>query len=177
MLLSFPNAPRRLVVLLLLYEQFTMIDSFHNPTGLTKQLNTGHFDTHLSMAPDQNQGLSPGKVMTTRYLHRFSPTKSPVQSSYTIEERQKFYVGKKNKLEPIGDRSVIFRGGVGGKDETNPLSNGSGSSVISIGPALYNVEGLQAGDGDSSWESTYAMALYCMKYPEIFEGKGLELKR
>ncbi len=146
---------------------------------------------HLFMQPsppldDENRkGLIVGTVVTERYLYRFSPTKSAVQTPYTIEERQHFRVLEDKSLECLGEKSVIFRG-AGNQDGTgNPLDHGSFSKdYTKIGPALYAVEGMHNSSTDkirSSKEpgnkTNLVMALYCMEHPEVFKGRGLEVGR
>ena len=64
----------------------------------------------LFMAMDGgNLDRSPGKIVAERYLYRFSPTTSSVQTPYTIEERQYFSVAADLSLQPFVGKSYIFR--------------------------------------------------------------------
>lgn len=136
------------------------------------------------MLADPSKDLS-GKVVAQRYIYRFSPTKSPVQSAYTIEERQYYSVAEDRSLEPFGEKCFIFRGPESKDDDVEPpeesvKKNGMPRVYTRIGPALHKVEGLQEeedpdGLGGSVWASSYVMALYCMENPEIISGRGLEL--
>jgi len=138
------------------------------------------------MAADAGKDLT-GKVVAMRFIYRFSPTKSSIQTPYTIEERQYYSVAEDRSLELFGERSFIFRGPERQDEDVQPpeesvKKNGMPRLYTRIGPVLHTVEGLQEDDdiddlGGSTWESSYVMALYCMQHPEIISGRGLEVGR
>ncbi len=133
---------------------------------------------HLNMMQLLSEGDSnktpKKKVVVRRHLYRFSP-KQPYTSSkikYAIEERQHYSIKEDNTLEPLGDKSIIFRG--------EEVRTGEDKGIVRVGPALHTIQGLKdekdsAGLGGTVLESCYAMALYCMENPEIISGKGLEV--
>lgn len=129
-------------------------------------------DTHLQMTVDNIEDLAPGTIVTERYLHRFSPSKSTLLSPYSIEERQKYSIADDKTLAPIGDKQLIFRGRVIKEDTVDPDSVGG---FLGIGPVLHTIEGLQMESSD--WMSKYAMSIFCMKYADFISGKGLEVGR
>jgi hypothetical protein len=154
---------------------------------VSSQLDSVLNDNLMTPSTDEDNGekLHPGNVMIQRYLYRFSPTKSTIQTPYTIEERQNHIVGEDGySLEPIGDKSIIFRGGGA---SSSPNEDDFDGNFAKIDPALYAVEGLKGendvdnntgfgNDSELEW-SHYAMALYCMEHPEFFKGRGLEVGR
>ncbi len=168
MKLPSPTMSRTALLLLSLNVQFFRINSF------TPSLDVHRAATrlHSVAAPsvDKLQDLAVGTVVTKRYLHRLSPSQSAVQSPYTIEERQKYSVAPDRSLMPLGDKALVFR-----EEDKSVAEEG----YIGIGPSLYAVDGLELARGPSTtdWGSVYAMVLYCMKYPEIISGKGLEVGR
>jgi hypothetical protein len=118
-----------------------------------------------------------GKVIGKRHIYRLSPQSSPIQTPYSIEERQYYAVGRNGSLKPVTDKFVIIRGEVSQADAAGASDN---SDQTLIGPALYGMAGLQDGSDlleleSSSVDSSYAMALYCMQHPQVIQGKGLEL--
>jgi len=129
-----------------------------------------------------------GKVVAQRYIYRISPTKSDISSPYAIEERQYYSVADDRSLEPFGDKHFIFRDWEA-KDDIPPPEetlkmNGSPRMYSKIGKALYTVKDLKEDDpgddgdiGGSVWDSSFALALYCMAHPEIIRGKGIEIGR
>ncbi len=124
------------------------------------------------------ENLTPGTVVTERYLYRFSPTDSDIQSPYAIEERQYYAVAADKSLEPLGDKSIIFRGGERNESgNRNPSEDGKPGVYTQIGPALYALEGLKEQEDPDGLEdsSSYAIALYCMEHPKIIRGRGLEV--
>ena len=113
---------------------------------------------------DAPKDHTPGTIVTERYLYRlsFSPTESAIQSpySYTIEERQSYTVAKDQSLQPLGEKSILFRGA--GSTRTRSTQNETKTSTETntehpsdhyvdvdanvytmMGPALYAVEGLK----------------------------------
>ena len=176
-----------------LNRQFQSVNSFSLSGGRagtgTSSLGEILFMSTNALSEDQSQqeDLTPGTVVTERYLYRFSPTKSAIQTPYAIEERQNYAVLDDKSLEPLGDKSIIFRGSGSkndGAETENPSDHDSSSDIdvyTKIGPALYAVEGLrsqQEKDPDGHKDSSnYVMALYCMEHPEVFQGRGLEVGR
>jgi hypothetical protein len=157
------------------------IPSIRSPRSSIRSVDVDH-DTRLPMStlPLEDQDLSPGAVVTKRFLHRFSPSKSDIQSPYAIEERQKFSVAEDMSLEPFGDKTVIIRGGVLKPDEVDPTVASPSHGFIGIGPSMYTVEGLQIDStelNNPGWTSSYVMALYCTNYPKLISGKGLNVER
>ena len=149
-------------------------------------------DIHqLFMAAEAREQLasnedSEGKVIVGRSLFRFSHAESSipsVQTPYTIEERQYFSVGPANSLQPITDRTVVFRQRERDGDvqvQESESNNGIPHVTNKIGPALFTIAGLKdEGSIDGmvgcEWDSRYAMALYCMEHTEIINGEGLEV--
>jgi len=148
-------------------------------------------DLHqLFMAAEAREQLASndnaaGKVIVGRSLFRFSHVESSipsVQTPYTIEERQYFSVGAGNTVQPITDRTVVFRRRERDGDVQYQEAGDDGIPRVfnRIGPALFTLPGLKdegSLDGmiGSEWDSRYAMALYCMEHTEIIDGEGLEL--
>ena len=169
----FPNASRAILlhVLLGFNSQVSWIDSFSPsfpvPRSSTRNVRINNIherDTHLFMslatAADETEDLTPGTVVTKRYLHRFSPTDSAIQTPYTIEERQKYSVREDKSLVSLGDKSLILRGGV--SEEGEGVAS-TGMPVTSVGPSLHTIEGLKMDSTDlipQSWGSSYTMALF-----------------
>jgi len=126
-----------------------------------------------------------GKVVAQRFVYRLSPTKSSVYTPYTIEERQYFSVGEDRSLEPFGDKCYIIRGPENDDTDVEPppeslKKNGQPRVYSRIGPSLYKIKNIAEEDegdnlGSSVWDSSHAMALYCMANPDIIKGKGLEV--
>ena len=127
-----------------------------------------------------------GKVIVDRSLFRFSHAESStpsVQTPYTIEERQYFSVGPANSLQPITDRTVVFRQRERDGDvqvQESKSANGTSCVTNKVGPALFTISGLKdEGSIDGmvgcEWDSRYAMALYCMEHTELIQGEGLEV--
>ncbi len=119
---------------------------------------------------------TPGKIVVERFLYRFSPTSSSVQSPYTIEERHYFSVAADRSLRSFGGTSYIFRRGEF-KDD-----NVRNRLYTKIGSPIFAISGMQDGGslenlGEQFGDSSLAMALFCMQHPEIVGGKGLELGR
>lgn len=171
-----------LLLLAGLNEKFVQINSF-SPTSLFSTPPSTYsrdISTRLFMSVDKSKDIKPGQVITTRYLHRFAPSKS--QTPYTIEERQMYSVAGDRSLMPLGDKTIIFRGDVGEHGKVD-INTSNGERVTSIGPALYTIDGLHMGKaglqklGDSIWGSSYAMALYCMGHSETIRGRGIEVSR
>mmetsp|Transcript_7839 Transcript_7839/g.14775 ORF Transcript_7839/g.14775 Transcript_7839/m.14775 type:complete len:482 (-) Transcript_7839:84-1529(-) len=134
---------------------------------------------------DPKQDLT-GKVVAQRYIYRFAPTKSTVTSRFTLEERQYYTVAQDRSLEAFGDKCFIFRDAEASDDGVDPpeeslKKNGMPRVYTRLGKVLYKVNDLKEGDeeeegvGGSVWESSYAMALYCMENPDVFTGKGIEV--
>jgi hypothetical protein len=148
--------------------------------------NTIHnHDTYLGMSKDsitdETLDLSPGTIIIKRYLHRLSSVSSAIQTPYTIEERQNYSVEHDKSLVSVGEMSLIIRGPASHADATTD----NGKPLISVGPALHTIEGLQMESsdlvssvlGDSSWGSSYAMALFSMEHSGVVTGSGLEVGR
>lgn len=185
--IMLPNAKGAILLFLGLNAQLSWIDSFslvkNAPSAFnrgTKLNNIRQGDTSLFMTSqntgDQNE-LTPGTVLTKRYLHRFSPTDSAICSPYFIEERQDFSVLEDKSLLALGEKYLIIRGGV---TEESQVVSSNGQYATSFGPALYTVEGLKIDSNDflpQPWGSSYAMALFCMDHPGIMTGSGLEVGR
>ena len=118
-----------------------------------------------------------GKVVAHRYLYRFSPKESSIQTPFTIEERKYYSVNKNGSLQPLDRKSFIFRG-----PPREPEGNDTSRHCAKVGPALFTVDGLngmykeeKGRSFDSSHYSSFAMALYCMENPEIIRGRGLQV--
>jgi hypothetical protein len=105
---------------------------------------------------DAPKDHTPGTIVTERYLYRlsFSPTESAIQSpySYTIEERQSYTVAKDQSLQPLGEKSILFRGAGSTRTRTRSTTqNETKTNYVDVdanvytmmGPALYAVEGLK----------------------------------
>lgn len=127
----------------------------------------GVLPLHMSTAPPA--GPNPGQVIAQRRIYRFSQTESPIQSPYSIEERQYFTVAGDRSLEKLGDKCIVFRADDGVSNTVN--------GQMTVGPALYKVHGMEGIEEGSESDSSYAMALYCMKHPKIISGEGLEVGR
>lgn len=127
----------------------------------------------------EDRELTPGTVVTERYLYRFSPTESAIQTPYAIEERQYYAVASDKSLEPLGDKAIIFRGAETKDGSEDPSDSGKPGVYTKLGPALYAVEGLTETEDPDGLEdaSNYVMALYCMQHPEIIKGRGMEVGR
>ena len=142
--------------------------------------------SQLKMA-DPSKDLT-GKIVAQRYIYRFSLEKSAVSSPYAIEERQYYSVAEDRSLEPFGSKHFIFRDWEA-KDDIPPpeetlKKNGTPRMYTRIGKALYTVKDLNEDDpgddgdiGGSVWDSSFALALYCMAHPEVIRGKGIEIGR
>lgn len=133
--------------------------------------------------PTSNE-ISVGNVVAQRSLYRFSPTQSSVQSPFAIEECQYLKVKQDESMEPIGDRSFILRTFDADLEEDTGnaynKSNESAQKYTTLGPALYSANGfgengIPEENKGSTWESSYAAALYCMANPDIVQGKGMQL--
>lgn len=157
----------------------------HDDSFILENYKTSN--TRLFMAADPAKQDLTGKVVAQRYIYRFSPSKSPVTTPYSLEERQYYTVAEDRSLEPFGDKCFIFRDGEAKDDGVNPpegslKKNGMPRVYTRIGKALYTVNNLQEeeeeeGIGGSVWESSYVMALYCMEHPEMLTGKCMEVGR
>lgn len=183
MRMVFPTAFNATMLLLGFNMQVAHINAFSLSPSIPRSIAFGHqrsFDkdigihvrkvTALSADAYSGQyisGLTPDQIVSTRFLHRLSPTKSSVQSPYTIEERQQYSVAADGKLIPFGGKSILFRADSGNDHGDN----------IALGPAIHTLQGLQMGDDSATVGSSYAMALYCMLRPEIISGTGLEVSR
>lgn len=141
-------------------------------------------DAPLSMSSNGNDLT--GKIVAQRYIYRMSSTKSSTTTPYTIEERQYYKVAEDRSLDSFGERCFIFRGGENANDGIEPpeesvKKNGMPRIYTKLGPALHCIKDLKEdeddmdGLGGTVWESSYAMALYCMAHPDIIKGKGLEV--
>ncbi len=170
-----PWIPTRLLVLLCIHVNLKCISSFSPTLAINHDVAT-HVNKIINNPNDRQHKLCmvsgsitnevpTGKVVVIRHLYRFSPTQMSVENKYAIEERQYFTVGQDRSLEPLGDKSIIFRG-----NESFDENGG----VASVGPALYTLQGLK--DGGSVLESCYAMALYSMENPAIVGGVRLDLE-
>lgn len=158
----------------------------HQSSSLVRRACGGSNRLCLFMA-DPKQDLT-GKVVAQRYIYRFSPSKSPLTSRFTLEERQYYTVAQDRSLEAFGDKCFIFRDAEAQDDGINPpeesfKKNGMPRVYTRLGKALFTVNNLKEEDdeeegvGGSVWESSYAMALYCMENPDILTGKGIEVGR
>lgn len=138
--------------------------------------------TALRMAADLS-----GKIAVQRFLYRFSPSKSRVQSPFSIEERQYFKVAEDKSVEPLGsDRTFILRKPLlDTQTNVEPPAeelkkNGMPRTYTQVGPAAYTIKNFsEATDDDdlggSVWDSSFALGLYCAANPDIIKGRGMEL--
>ena len=164
---------------------FSLSSTVPQSLTINAKTNTIHdHSTHLGMSKDsitdETLDISPGTIITKRYLHRLSSASS-VQTPYTIEERRNYSVEHDKSLVSVGEMSLIIRGPASHADAMTD----SGKPLISVGPALHTIEGLQMESsdlvssvlGDSSWGSSYAMALFSMEHSGVVTGSGLEIGR
>lgn len=177
----YPNVTSVTLMFLGLKVRFTQVDSFSPLLSPAFKLRSTVTEDHafardikehsirsesddlaLYMSKTLNRDLNSGQVVSTRFLHRFSRTKSSIQSPYTIEERQKYRVSSNGPLIPIS-KSLTFR-----FDEAS-----NDGDKVALSTALHTIEGLEIENGDTT--SSYALALYCMLHPEIINGEGLEV--
>jgi uncharacterized protein YodC (DUF2158 family) len=196
----------QVLLLLSIYERSTSIHGF-SPSTIKGAINTASTasgppitayrgrksnDIHkLFMAAEAREQLAAnddaeGNVIVGRSLFRFSHAESSipsVQTPYTIEERQYFSVGPANSLQPITDRTVVFRQRERDGDvqvQESKSANGTSRVTNKVGPALFTISGLKdEGSIDGmvgcEWDSRYAMALYCMEHTELIQGEDLEV--
>lgn len=114
-----------------------------------------------------------GSVVVQRHLYRFSPTEGAFQSPFVFEDRQFFKVQADKSLSRFGERSFILR-------QIAP-SKSKNKYSVQLGPAILGIDGLkddlelQEESRESSWQTAYAAALYCMMHPRLMSGKGLGL--
>ena len=169
---------------------FKQVESFSPNKTVVHKFQSGRRITwsssQLKMA-DPSKDLT-GKIVAQRYIYRFSLEKSAVSSPYAIEERQYYSVAEDRSLEPFGSKHFIFRDWEA-KDDIPPpeetlKKNGTPRMYTRIGKALYTVKDLKEDDpgddgdiGGSVWDSSFALALYCMAHPEVIRGKGIEIGR
>ena len=172
MRLIFPNFSH-VVILIGLFIQCAHVNSFSLSNFRNALFKTrgssdkrSHQQLSMSATPDR-QDLTgtvvskelTGKVIAQRYIYRVSPEESAIQTPYAIEERQYYTVANDRSLQPFGEKRVIFRG--------------PAQTYNQFGPPLYSIEGLV--DEKTNWDCSYAMVLYCMQYPDIFNGNGLQV--
>lgn len=147
--------------------------------------------------------LVPGNVLAQRSVYRLSPLKNKpsIQIPYTIEERLYYYISEDKTIQPLGKRSVIFRGGDMQQQEEYAVDSHWSWSIegvytkhnsvkekvnnrrvhTRIGQALYVIDDLIDEEestgrmGRSIWDKYYIMALYCVQHPDVVSGTGLEI--
>jgi len=134
-----------------------------------------------------------GKVIAQRYLYKLSEIESSTTSPFSIEERRLYVVNQNGTLDSINKKSFLLREDYKNSTHSTLLpsqmkKNGQKRSFIHIGPVLHTIQQIQEGDsssehpgggkvglGESIWDSSFVMALYCAAYPELYRGQVLEL--
>ena len=157
----------------------TGVNAFSSIPSRRSKASTMPKLVELHMATTTTTNNLSGKVIGKRHIYRLSP-QSPIQTPYSIEERQYYAVGRNGSLKPVTDKFVIVRGEVTQQGDNVTTGKVNPSEQTVIGPALYGMAGLQDGSDlleleSSSVDSSYAMTLFCMQHPQLIQGKGLEL--
>ena len=148
---------------------------------------------------NHNNNLT-GKVIAQRYIYRLSPTESSTTSPFSVEERLLYSVGEDGTLKSMNLKSFILRQESNNTttnsnihstaipSSTMTKKNGDKRSFLHLGPVLHTIKHFHEGDsasehpgggraglGETIWDATFVMALYCAAYPEFYYGHVLEL--
>ncbi len=161
----------------------------------SSETNDNSTSSSSSNGTSKNNG-----ILAQRCLYRFSPPNiqqqgqksetsthsTPSPFFFAIEERQCYTIQDDRSLDPLGNRSFIFRGGDTSKEsrrhirhskrnfandsfsaydgdrdsDAHPASLDINGGTIEIGPALYSIQGLEEGNANNENDVLKGMDLW-----------------